>query len=109
MKRAQIDKPKNAPLGGGYFASPHGFCKREIGEFIPLLLAKKSYITGPNGDAIQLLLWVCPKFGSFDFERVKKLEMLDFELGVCPLINRTIPTQCNFLSKLHIYTTFFLR
>jgi len=75
--------------GVGIFASPHGFCKREMGEFIPLLLTKKSYTTGPNSDAIQLLLWVCPKFGSFDLERVKKLERLNFELGVCPLINRT--------------------
>jgi hypothetical protein len=47
-------------------------------------LPKSLTLLGPNGDAIQLLLWVCPKFGSFDFERVKKLEMLDFELEGVP-------------------------
>jgi hypothetical protein len=66
--------------GGGLVASPHCFCKREMGEFIPLLLAKKSYITGPNGDAMRLLPWVCPKFGSFDLESVKKLERVSIHL-----------------------------
>lgn len=61
--------------GRVYFASLHGFCKREMREYVPLLLAKKSYITGPNGDAMRLLLWVCPKFGSIDLESVKKFGM----------------------------------
>ncbi len=66
--------------GRVYFASLHGFCKREMREYVPLLLAKKSYITGPNGDAMRLLLWVCPKFGSIDLESVKKLEWISIHL-----------------------------